>query len=191
MIDLSILIPYIRKHEAFFIKLKFELTSQILPFAGRIELIYDNHEYDSIGTKRNRLLQKAEGKYTAFIDADDRIATNYIQQLMVGIDNDVDCCSLKGVITTNGQEPHFFEHSIRYNEYRTNTNADYKAGDVRYERYPNHLNTIRSSVAKLFKFPETNWGEDTDFATQIHKSGLLKTEHYIADVIYNYDYVPK
>lgn len=188
---LSILIPHVRRHYSFYSKLWVELVRQILPYAGMIEMLNDDHEYDQIGTKRNRLLEKATGDYVAFFDADDRPSNNYIMSIMSGIEKDVDCCSLKGIITTNGQEPHYFEHSIRYNEYKTNETADYKAGSVRYERYPNHLNTIRSSIAKRFKFPETNFGEDTDWATQIKKSGLLKTEHYIPDVIYNYDYVPK
>jgi len=78
-----------------------------------------------------------------------------------------------------------FEHSIRYNAYKTNPDGY----EVRYERFPNHLNCIKSSIAKQFIFPEKNHGEDTDWATQVHRSGLIQTEHYIKEVIYYYDYI--
>jgi hypothetical protein len=94
-----------------------------------------------------------------------------------------DCLSLRGVITFDGHEPKIFEHSIKYSEYRTTANV------ITYERYPNHLNVIKSSIAKQFTFPEINFGEDTDWATQINKSGLLKKEVYIEEIIYYYKYV--
>ena len=80
-----------------------------------------------------------------------------------------------------------FEHSIDYKEYKTNP----PTFAITYERYPNHLNVIKTDIAKQFKFPEISFGEDTSFATQVFKSGLLKTEGYIGDVIYHYKYKTK
>lgn len=185
---LSILIPTIRRHEVFFTRLKFELYSQMLPYSEEVELLIDNHETDSIGTKRNRLLERATGKYLVFCDADDRVCQNYISLLMDGIDKDVDCCSLLGIITFDGCGHQYFEHSIKYNEYKTNENAVFENSEIKYERFPNHISCLRSSIAKSFKFPETSWGEDTDWATQINKIGLLKTEHKIDQILYYYDY---
>lgn len=155
---------------------------------GKIEVLMepDNKE-KSVGTKRNILLSRAPGEYIAFIDDDDRISDNYFKLLFEGIEKDVDCCSLKGVITENGKNPLIFEHSIKYKEYLTNSQDK----EIRYERYPNHLNCIKSNIAKKFKFPEVNHGEDTDWATQIFKSGLIKTEHYIDEFIYYYDWMTK
>ena len=93
---------------------------------------------------------------------------------------------MTGVITWDGNNPEVFEHSIKYKAYRTND-----TGPIKYERYPNHLNIIRSDIAKQFRFPEINHGEDTDFATQIFKSGLLKKETTIDGVMYHYDYKAK
>lgn len=154
-----------------------------------IEIVNDPHPTDTIGTKRNRLLQSAKGEYVAFIDDDDLVSLDYFKLLFEGIEKGVDCCSLKGIITEDGQNPLLFEHSIRYPMYRTI--ADSVHGEVRYERYPNHLNCIKASIAKQFRFPEKNHGEDTDWATQIYNSGLLKTEHYIPEVIYYYEYRSK
>lgn len=198
---LSILIPTIPNRQPLLEKLKFQFDDQLGAvsysyFNGLSRTLYskdvevvsweDNME-NAIGKKRKRLLFHAQGDYVAFIDDDDRISDNYFNLLFEGIEKGVDCCSLKGVITEDGKNPLTFEHSIKYNEYKTNP----EGMPVRYERYPNHLNCIKSSIAKQFRFPGINHGEDTDFATQIFKSGLLKTEHYIPEILYYYDYVSK
>lgn len=151
-----------------------------------IELIaYPDNGGLSIGYKRNLLLEKASGRYVCFIDDDDDVSVFYLKSIFEGIEKDVDCCSLRGIITWDGGNPQLFEHSIKYDSYKTNN-----TGLIRYERYPNHLNCIKASIAKQFKFPETNHGEDTDWAGQIFKSGLIKTEHYIDKVIYHYQFKP-
>lgn len=146
----------------------------------------DNKEF-SVGTKRNALLQSAQGEYIAFIDDDDRISDNYFKLIFEGIEKGVDCCSLKGIITENGNNPLLFEHSIKYSAYKTNP----EGMPVRYERFPNHLNCIKASIAKQFSFPESNHGEDTDWATQIFNAGVIKSEHYIDEVIYYYEWLKK
>jgi glycosyltransferase involved in cell wall biosynthesis len=184
MIKLSILICTIPQRAQFFDRLWKILEPQE---TEETEIIYNDHRFHSIGRKRNDLLEQSRGQYICFIDDDDRVSDNYVKLLMEGINKGVDCCSLKGIITEDGQNPLVFEHSIKYNAYKTNENGH----EVRYERYPNHLNAIRSDIAKRFRFQEISHGEDTEWATQIHKSGLLKTEHYIPEVIYHYEYRSK
>lgn len=181
---LSILILTIPSRAAMFGRLQTELWSQMLPYAGQVELLTDGGS-ESIGTKRNRLLEKATGEYVAFIDDDDGISSKYISLLMSAISNDVDCVSLTGIITTDGKDQDVFEHSIKYNEWKTNP----KGHGIRYERFPNHLNCVRASIAKQFKYPEKNHGEDFDWSTLLHQSGLLKTECYVPEVLYYYRYV--
>jgi glycosyltransferase involved in cell wall biosynthesis len=181
---LSILTPYIRRHEAFFHKLRFEFYRQMLPYEdGQVEFLSDNHEYDTIGVKRNRLLERATGEYLCFFDADDQPSENYIDLLMGAIETGCDCASLLGVYTVNGSFDGIFEHSLKYNEWRTTDN------NIKYERYPNHLNCIKADIAKRFKFPEKNFSEDYDWSKQIHEAGALNTEHYIPSIIYNYNYL--
>lgn len=148
-----------------------------------VEILVSESVNISIGEKRNALLESAKGDYIAFIDDDDRISDNYISLILKGIDKGVDCCSLRGIITEDGRNPQIFEHSIRYKEYSTD-----EAREVVHERFPNHLNAIKSSIAKQFKFPHIDVSEDTNWAYQIFHSGLIKTEHYIPQVIYYYEY---
>lgn len=185
---LSILIPALVSRMSSYKFLINEIERQAIEankYNGEIESIYkiDSGEM-SIGEKRNFLLEKAKGEYVCFIDDDDIISSTYIKDLFTAIEQNKDCCSLMGVITTDNQDPQIFEHSIKYPIYCTND-----TGAIKFERYPNHLNAIKSSIAKQFKFPEINHGEDTDWATQIKESGLIKTEAYIPNIIYHYQYV--
>ena len=182
MIKLSILIPTLPIREEMFYKLFNELQSQCRDLG--VEIGIDSREEVSIGAKRNDLLTKSKGEYVCFIDDDDTVSSTYIQDILTAIECKPDCVSLRGVITWDGASPELFEHSIRYNAYATTSNT------IKYERYPNHLNTIKASIAKQFKFPEINHGEDQDWATQIHNSGLLKNEVYIDKVLYHYLFKP-
>jgi glycosyltransferase involved in cell wall biosynthesis len=186
MIILSILIPSLSNRGAKLQKLLNEFIKQRVENNAmyHIEVIThtDNGE-KTIGDKRNYLMNRATGKYLCFFDDDDWPSSKYIKNVLEGIKKDVDCCSLRGIITWDKKEPLIFEHSIKYKAYSTTSNA------ITYERFPNHLNVIKSSIAKQFKFPSINHGEDTDWATQIFKSGLIQSEHYIDEVIYHYDYI--
>lgn len=185
-IKLSILICTLPKRHNLFQSLLHDLYNQI--GNSHVEVIWDDNEFDSIGEKRNRLLNKAKGKYLCFVDDDDSVSKNYIDRLLWASSFDKDCASLRGVITTDGENPLIFEHSIRYKEWKTNKPGESPHATA-YERFPNHLNMIRSSIAKKFKFAEINHGEDFDWSKKIHESGLIKTEQQIPDIIYLYKYV--
>lgn len=183
---LSILICHLENRKPFLERLLkiLEVQKDVFPL-GYIEIIMNPHPTDSIGKKRNDLLEAASGEYVSFIDDDDRVSIYYIPFIYEGVLKGVDCCSLTGEITEDGKNPQLFQHSIKYKEYKTNNIIGNK---IKYERYPNHLNAIKSSIAKQFKFPEKNHGEDKAWADLIHESGLIKTEHFINDVIYYYDF---
>lgn len=185
MRKLAILIPSLDSRADYLQRLLTALDKQIkrarAVWAVQIVILQDNGT-KSIGQKRNELLQEGckRAEYVAFFDDDDMPADNYISELLKGIETGADCCSLRGVMLTNGENPELFEHSIKYNAWKTTNNP------IKYERYPNHLNCIKSSIAKQFKYPEVDHGEDKAFSDQLHKSGLIKTEHFINNIIYTY-----
>lgn len=148
-----------------------------------VEILIYPSEVLNIGAKRNILLKAAAGKYVCCFDDDDKPSENYIPVLRTAMSKNPDVVSLRGIITFDGENPELFEHSLKYSEWKTTNN------EIKYERYPNHLNCIRASIAKQFSFPEKNYGEDHDWSKKIHESGLLKTEYYTNKVLYHYKFV--
>jgi len=180
-VKLSLLILTIPSRKHFFVRIKNILADQVMPWYDEVEILHDGDPDMSIGDKRNKLLYRAKGEYCAFIDDDDRVSNHYIANNMIGIEAGVDCCSLTGQITENSKNPKKFIHSLKYTEWFEKDNV--------YYRPPNHLNCMRTSIAKRVGFPGKNHGEDKDFSMEICKQGLLKTEHVIDDVIYFYEYI--
>ncbi len=175
---LSILICRLKSRQEQYKKLREQLSFQV---NRDIEVLtLEDKGEVSIGAKRNVLLKNAAGKYVCFIDDDDKISKDYIKQVRIGMEQDVDCCSLVGEITTNGTDHRIFVHSLKYDKYFTENNV--------YYRPPNHLNVIKKSIANKFRFPMLDHGEDTDWAMQLCDSKALKTEYVIKKTIYFYDY---
>ena len=184
---LSILICTLPERNEFLERLidKFLSNPIQLKYNSYVEFLKDNNSIMTTGAKRNRLLQKATGDYVCFFDDDDMPSDTYLKHIFEGIAKGADCCSLRGLMTTNGENPELFEHSIRYNEWKTTQN------EIKYERYPNHLNCIKANIAKQFLFPDITIGEDHRWSKAVYESGLIKTEHYIDEVIYHYQYRTK
>lgn len=172
---LSILICTVPGREDFLNRLLGILTEQ----GGDYEILI-NATDKTIGEKRNELLNAAVGEYVAFIDDDDKVSDNYVNLVMAGIDKGVDCCSLNGLITFDGQNPRKFIHSIKYKSWYEN--------DGIYYRCVNHLNCVKKSIALQIGFPNKNHGEDRDYSIRLSESGLLKTEHWIDETLYMYEY---
>lgn len=182
----SILICTLQEREDRFNFIYNKLINQInaLNLNDEIEILYflDNREHN-IGYKRNYLLEVSTGKYTCFIDDDDDVHDQYIEMIYERLLKNPDCVSLIGIITFNNINPRVFIHSIIYDSW-------FQKNEI-YYRPPNHLNPIRSKIAKKFAFPEKNYGEDADWSMQISRSGLLKTEEEINVPYYFYQYTSK
>lgn len=187
---LSILICSLHKRTGMLVLLLQELYRQIelLNVSGQVEILveFDNMDLPT-GTKRNILYQKAKGRYSISVDDDDWIPEYYIEELLKAAAKDVDCFAINGVITVNGinEKKWYISKELPYI-----TSKDEYGNEI-FLRYPNHITAIRSNIAKRFKFPDKTIAEDYDWATQIHKSGLIKTEYIIEKPMYYYKFIHK
>lgn len=127
------------------------------------------------------MMARVNTSHMVFHDDDDLPGPNYLQRMLEGVEKDADCCSLHGIITTDGANPKHFYHSIQHKEMFERDNV--------YYRPPNHINCIKTELAKQCVFPDWQRSEDSNFCFQLVHKGLLKTEHVIDEVIYNYLYV--
>lgn len=189
---ISILIPTTSDREYFFSDIMSELCRQVKLLSDKtgddhwkyIEILKDPRGKEfTIGKKRNDLLFAATGEYVQFIDSDDMVCSDFFETELKALESKPDCLSLRGIMTTNGLNEEIFEHSLRYPEWRT-----VLSDNIKHERYPNHLNCIKASIAKQFKFPEKNFGEDHAYSKAVHESGLIKKEVYIEKILYHYKY---
>ena len=183
----SILIPTLversQEFEILFTKLLRQIETENLQTKVEIVFFRDAREGD-VGYKRNQLLANASGKYTCFVDDDDDVHEQYIAMIYQKLLEDCDCVKLVGIYHHIGFMKRKFIHSILYNSYFEK--------DQVYYRPPNHLNPIKRSISTQFKFPDQkNFGEDTDWAMQICKANVIKSEAIIEEPYYFYNFDPK
>lgn len=180
-IKLSILICTLKSRE--------KLLSQLLDVINEqktdeVEILINSDEGEKkIGTKRNELLEKANGEYVCFVDDDDTITYDYVSSILnclkkspdaVGIElNYYQDNKLIGIAYHSSKNDSWFEKKSTKDAYI-----------MEYYRTINHLNPIKREIALKVKFPEINDGEDYDFSIRL--AGLINSEEYINHPIYNY-----
>lgn len=184
MIDLSILVCSVHtRYKTFLPKIQDQLYDQLaaLPEADqeRVEIIIltDNKQM-MLGHKRNVMVEMAQGKYIVFVDDDDRIANDYIAQLLKGTESDADSIVFQAEVSLNGEPP-----KICY--YSKDVKRDYNHKDG-YYRIPNHICCVKRDVSLKSSFPNILYGEDAGYGKVLLPH--LKTEHKIDKILYYYDY---
>lgn len=165
---LSICIATIPGREERLRSLTETLFDQIHDYAPRqVEIIVDDGP-ESIGAKRQRMIEKSRGHFVAHVDDDDRVSPDYIKRIVGKLRENptTDCLSLLGVLCTRDANPEMFEHSIAHKTW-------YSRNGV-HCRTPNHLNAIRRDIALQVGFKQLAKGEDADFSFRARD--LLRNE---------------
>lgn len=191
MSSITLLIPTVTQRiDTLLAPLLFRLSAQAKALGRERDvqvLVLSDDMTMTIGEKRNKLLRAAEGDYCAFFDDDDWPAEEYTRCMLAAADSGKDCAALKGIIYSQDATGttlirKVFEHSIRHSKW-------YEAGG-KYFRPPNHINLVRTDIAKRFEFPLKSHGEDSDWSMRVFRAGVLRTE-YDADIgIPLYHYAP-
>jgi hypothetical protein len=202
MIQLSILIPTTSERVDMFTSLYNELHRQLEyvqtfhPTLGRVEILVDDSVKFlegglSIGKKREALVKRAEGRYLCFLDDDDIPAGNYLETILRLCKHDADVvtfrsfCMLKTFLSV-------VDMSLKY-PMNDEVNPDFIV-----RRRPWHINPVKSHLAKVHSFSDTNYGEDWDWfekvlrgcTTEAHTDAVLHIyrhgDHSLADKITNH-----
>ena len=145
----------------------------------------DRHEMTT-GFKRNLLLDDAEdSRAVCFIDDDDSVHPGYLPSILNALDSRPDVVGFKARRFVEGRQIGEAIHSIRYKKSQTVAIGDW----IRYERVPNHLNPVRTELARGVRFKDITYGEDHDYANRLRP--LLKTEKFIDNYLYDYYLIVK
>jgi glycosyltransferase involved in cell wall biosynthesis len=177
---LSILIATMPERKDMFDRLLFEVRSQVSRSGIDIEILADNG-IGSIGAKRQRMIEAAQGDYICFIDDDDEIMTDYLSCILTALESKPDAVGFKGWTTTDGRKPKDFYISRVYDRYHEKNSV--------YYRFNNHLSPVRRDISIAAGFTDMGFGEDTDYAVRMRP--LIKTEVFIDRKLYHYKYVSK
>jgi glycosyltransferase involved in cell wall biosynthesis len=179
---LSICICTIERRRAQFEMLRGHIVRQILAdgATGDVEMLCEcDRGRMSVGAKRQRLLERAQGEYVCWIDDDDWVDDYYVAILRSALNgHNVDCLGMAGWITTDDGDPHVWRISRTY---PTDTTVD----GVHLRR-PNHLVPIRREHALAAGFPDISRGEDKEYANRLQQLGVLKSEYFIPKALYWY-----
>lgn len=180
---LSILVLTIDGREHFLENLKKQLEPQL---TDEVELLIEHDDGSmEVGEKRNKVMDRAKGRYMCYIDDDDRVSDTYVKDIMAVLEHtDVDCCSLNGIIRIDGGPEQKFIHSLKYKSWFEEGEGENKI----YYRNPNHLNVVKREIAKHIRFNDgMSYGEDADFSHRIRP--YLSVQGEIDKTLYYYDCV--
>lgn len=172
---LSILIPTLDSRIDLLTELLNRLQIQTHNKPVQVVHLSDNGSM-SVGGKRNMLLDLAQGEYVTFVDDDDTVSSDYVSQLLQGIETGADVVCFNVMYYNNGKLDKPVKYSIQYE-------SDYNDRYFFY-RIPNHLMCVKKVHALDTRFKNISFGEDSDYARRLKP--LLKTETQIHRVLYNY-----
>ena len=160
-----------------------ELNKQITASNAQdiVEIITETDEGNlSVGTKRNKVLGRANGEYVCFIDDDDMVTPIYVSKILNALKTKPDVVELVGFL------PHHnlpFIHNLK-------CGGHFRKDGIQF-RTPNHLNTIKTEIARKIRYVEISHGEDQEYSHRLWQSGLMKTEELINERMYIYQFNPR
>ena len=176
---LSILIPSIPSRFKLLTKIFAKLDSQS---TDEVEiLVFIDNKRRSIGLKRDALMQMSKGDYVCFVDDDDDVEDDYIEQLLIG------CAAGKDVVVfwqraySDGKEA-MIDFDL------SNENTPFIAGAI-VARKPFHVCAFRGDIARQYRFPNLMYGEDWIWCEKVLDD--VKTQYKIGKILHTYNYDSK
>jgi len=197
--NLSILILSLVSRTKFLTSLLAELDSQIKK-AGRQDvqiLVLTDNKSQTIGEKRNHLLNLAEGKYLTYLDDDDRVSSDYISEIMEKLTTPLvdcvvfDCIAVLNAHKATGGRQFYCKYGVEFEQTKlepwSESNCFKRENTELWFGKPAHTMVWRSELVKHIQFKHINAGED--FAWINLAWPLIKKQVRIDKVLYYYDVV--
>jgi glycosyltransferase involved in cell wall biosynthesis len=184
---LSILVLTLRSRKKLFERLRRRLDPQLARYRDEVELLVerDNGEASS-GTKRNRLLAKAQGRYFTFVDDDDMISEDYVESLLTAMDNypDVHVITFKvRIINEQTGKSKIQCFSTRFEDFGRSQSYE--------QMTANHLCAWRRDIGTRLQFPTAlGYLDDVFWYKPLIASQLAQTEVILNKILYEYIFDP-
>ena len=124
--------------------------------------------------------------YSSFFDDDDRPAPDFIAKVMTALEQRPDYVGWQTAYNSNGVDHGLVDHSLRHGGWR-----EIKKPAYQLLRDITHINVMQTDVAKRADFRKKSRlgrAEDRPWVDQVRALGALKTEVYIPEPMYFYDW---
>lgn len=176
---LSILIPTLEERRSKLTVLLDYINSQIkyCKVVGKVEILTDcDNRQRTTGAKRNSLLERATGYFSAFVDDDDWLSATYVRDIItIAKTRNFDCVGFYGEVwfrsSGNWARDGYMVHSVLCQAWTQNGNM--------YYRPPNHLNPIRTDISRQVKFRNITISEDHFWSLDMAKSRRVRNEVFL------------
>jgi len=166
--DFSILIATLEQRRTLFDTLTADLREKFARICPglRLEILEERDSGQmSVGLKRRRLLQRAKGKYVAFIDDDDAVTNEYFEDFLTCFTEKKDVMRIRGKM-----HDYTFTNSLE-----TQPDSKMYVNGV-FIRLPNHINPMLAEIARMVTFEDAVRGEDLKWTVDLAKTGLLRSQ---------------
>lgn len=181
----AILVPTLGERRPLFERLMAGLLPQLDPYGGRVQVIgWHNDGSPSLPKIRQRMVETAGAEYVSFVDDDDVVSPDYVRRIVAALDERPDYVGFQVQCYSDGAPTAVAYHSLEYPRWRNRPG--------RFERDISHINPIRTRHALRADFSRTRSGraEDREWADQIRRARVLRTQVVIPHILYHYLYTP-
>lgn len=179
----SILVPTLGERRALFERLMAGLLPQLDPYAGRVRVVgWFNNGSPSLPKIRQTMVLGAETDYLSFVDDDDLVAPYFVDEVMAALATRPDYVGFQVQCYSNGAPIAIAHHSLAFTRWRNMPG--------RFERDISHINPIKTALARRANFAKARSGaaEDRDWAGQLRRAQVLRSEVVVPRVMYHYLY---
>lgn len=147
-----------------------------------------DNKAQTIGEKRQHILQSARGRFVAFLDDDDQISDDYISSLrevmLANTENGPDVITFDQHCTVNGEE---FNVNFRHGNPHEGLKRDPITGRLTdIKRPPYHMCAWSARLARGTPFKIASYGEDIDWCARMY--ARITKEIHIDKVLHYYQY---
>lgn len=179
---LSILVAALSSRADMSAALFAELDRQLIP--GEVELVvYEDDGKVPSGRKRNWLMDNSNGLYFAFVDDDDLVADDYVEQILRATQYGPDVVTFDVKYSTPNKTE-IMSFGLRHSD-------GVRAGPSLRLMTANHLCAWRRECGTRVRFPnELGYNDDCFWYKPLVKSGIPTIEEHVHSVLYFYNYNP-
>lgn len=158
------------------------LLPQVAPYRDVELLVEEDNGRLPSGEKRNRLIRRSAGQYFCFVDDDDLVTGDYVRLIREGCLAGADVVSFRIERTGNDRPRQVHQLSLRYRDGQ-------RLPDGKLGMAVNHLCAWRRDLGTAVAFPpHLGYNDDVFWYTPLLASGLVRTEHHVPQILYEYRY---